>query len=196
MASSKGSKKPTKDVPQESNTPTQWVVVQLTSLGEREKNIASITRSVHHILRRKDLEVFVPAISQKGLGDSLTTWYSDGYIFVRFLDGVLYNSLQETAYFSMVLSKLVVVDGVRRMKYSLLNNKDLDPMRVGMKVMRVGKFSEDDSVKVIKGNYRNLPGKVSCVYDQGEVVQVCLNLRSKPMFIDFPASYLEKQKIL
>lgn len=196
MALSKGSKKRTKAAkgapPPVLVLSTKWVVVQLTQLGEREKNISLIVRAVHQILKRRELEVFVPAISQKGLDDSLTTWYSDGYVFVRFSDGIVYNSLQETTYFSTVLSKSAFVDGARKTVYSLLDDKDLDPMRVGMKVMKIGGFSEDNRVKVVKGSYKNLTGKISCVYDGGEVVQVCLSLRSKPMFMDFPASYLEK----
>jgi len=198
VASSKGSKKGTalRGPPVlPSLASTKWVVIQLTSLGEREKNLHLIERAVHQILKRKDLAVFVPAISQKARDESLTTWYSNGYVFVRFADDVVYNALQDTAYFSNVLSKTATASGTRKIVYSLLDDKDLDPMRSGMKTMRVmraGDLVEDNVVKVVKGNYKNLIGKVSMVYEGNENVQVYVDLRSKKVFMDFPSSYLEK----
>jgi transcription antitermination factor NusG len=197
VGSSKGSKNPTKSSPAAPVLVQKWVVVQLTSLGEREKNISLIERSVRQILRHKEIIVFVPAISQKGQKDSLTTWYSDGYIFVQFIDGVPYHALQDTPYFSSVLSKNSVVSGSRKLVYSLLDDKDLDTIRIGMKAlpttsMKSGKFSLDDRVKIVKGNYKNLVGKISCIYEGNENVQVYVDLRSKKTFMDFPASYLEK----
>lgn len=198
MALSKGSKKgsvPKGPPPAAAPSVTKWVVVQLTALGEREKNIHLIERAAQQILKRKDLTVFVPAISQKARDESLTTWYSNGYVFVRYMDNVHYNALQDTAYFSDVLSKTGVVGGVRKTVYSVLEDKDLDSMRSGMKsmrVMKVGSLVEENIVKVIKGNYKNLIGKVSMVYEGNENVQVYVDLRSKKVFMDFPSSYLEK----
>ncbi|OPZ34812.1 MAG: hypothetical protein BWY99_02422 [Synergistetes bacterium ADurb.BinA166] len=189
MASSKGSKKPSEAVPV---VPTKWVVVQLTSLGEKEKNLALIERSARQILRRPDIKVFVPAVSQRGQKDSLTTWYSDGYVFIQHVEGVSYNALQDKAYFSTVLSKPHFLNGSRKLILSLLDDKDLDPIRSGLKVMTVGGFSVDQSVRITKGNYKNLRGKISVIYDGAEIVQVYIDLRSKKMFMDFPASYLEK----
>jgi len=198
VALSKGSKKgsvPKGPPPAAAPSVTKWVVVQLTALGEREKNIHLIERAAQQILKRKDLTVFVPAISQKARDESLTTWYSNGYVFVRYMDNVHYNALQDTAYFSDVLSKTGVVGGVRKTVYSVLEDKDLDSMRSGMKsmrVMKVGSLVEENIVKVIKGNYKNLIGKVSMVYEGNENVQVYVDLRSKKVFMDFPSSYLEK----
>jgi transcription antitermination factor NusG len=187
VASSKGSKSQP-----EPSQPSKWVVVQLTPMGEREKNISLIEKSIHQILKRKDLSVFVPAVSQKGQKDSLTTWYADGYIFIQFVPGVSYSLLQDKAYFSIVLSKPNVENGVRKLAYSLLEDKDLDPMRDGMKVMTVGGFRVDQRVRITKGNFKNLKGKISVIYDGAETVQVYVDLLSKKMFLDFPASYLEK----
>ena len=174
----------------------KWVVVQLTSLGEREKNLAQFERSARKILKRNDIQVFVPAITQKVRDESLTTWYADGYVFIKFIDGIRYLSLQETAYFNMVLSKLSIVNGSKKLIYSLLTDKDLDPIRTGMKLMKVGKFNVNDQVKIIKGNYKNLLGKITCIYDGDENVQVYVDLRSKKLFIDFPSSYLSLIEII
>jgi len=171
---------------------TKWVVIQLTSMGEREKNIQSIIKSVHQLINRKDLEVFIPAISQKVRDESLTTWFSDGYVFVRYDENVNYIRLQETTYFSAVLCKKAVVNGTRRTLYSLLDDTDLNIMRKGMKDLKIGIFRVDQEVKIVKGNYKNLTGKVSYVYEGSENVQVYINLRSKKVFMDFPSSYLQR----
>jgi transcription antitermination factor NusG len=199
VASSKGSKvKNKKSVPPSAPTPvTQWVVVQLTALGEREKNIQLIIRSAHQILARNDLDVFVPAINQKGIGDSLTTWYSEGYVFVQYEPGVSYHKLAETNYFNSVLSTLGAVNGEKKRIYSLLTDKDLAHMRDGMQDLKVtaSRFKEDQRVKITKGSYKGLPGRVAMIYDDGERVQVFVNLRSIKgggIFMDFPASYLQK----
>lgn len=203
MASSKGSKVRAKPATKKIDAllspaaPLQWVVVQLTSLGEREKNLQLIVRSAHQILGRRDLEVFVPAINQKGLDDSLTTWYSEGYVFIQHVLGVGYHKLAETNYFSTVLSTMGHSNGEKKRLYSLLTDKDLAHMRNGMQDLKVtaSKFKEDQRVKITKGSYKGLPGRVSMIYDNGENVQVFVNLRSIKgggIYMDFPASYLQK----
>ena len=190
----------TKSIPKkkdDSTEPTKWVVVQLTSVGEREKNIQTIVRSVHQILRRNDIEVFVPAINQKGQDDSLTTWYEDGYIFIKFDPTIAYHKLSETNYFSNVLSTIKHVDGEKRRVYSILTDKDLTGMRSGMQELKTtsSKFKKDQEVKIMKGNFRDLLGKVSAIYEDGEKVQVFVKLASingGGIFLDFPASYLTK----
>jgi len=173
---------------------SQWVVVQLTPVGEREKNIQSIIRSARQILKQKDIEVFIPAINQKGQDDSLTTWYSDGYIFIKYIPTVSYHKLAETNYFASVLSTVAQVNREKKRVYSLLNDKDLAPMRTGMQDLKTtsSRFKEDQEVKIIKGNYKDMPGKISLIYDGGEKVQVFVHLKSIKgggVFMDFPASY-------
>lgn len=171
---------------------TKWVILQLTPTGEREKNIQAIIKSVRQILNRQDIEVFIPAISQKVRDESLTTWFSDGYVFARYVESVNYSKLQETTYFSMVLCKNQVVNGVRKIVYSLLDDCDLNIMRKGMKDLKIGEFHTEQEVKIVKGHYKNLTGKISAVYEGSENVQVYINLRSKKVFMDFPSSYLQK----
>jgi transcription antitermination factor NusG len=203
VASSKGSKAKAKSpakkkasIPPSAASPTQWVVVQLTALGEREKNLALIVRSAHQILGHK-LEVFVPAINQKGLDDSLTTWYSEGYVFIQHESGVGYHKLAETNYFSTVLSTMAVVNGEKKRMYSLLTDKDLKHMRNGMQELKVtaSRFKMDQEVRITKGSYKGLPGAISLIYDDGEKVQVFVKLKSIKgggLFMDFPASYIQK----
>ena len=182
------------------SAPTQWVVVQLTSVGEREKNLQQIVRSARQILRNKDIEVFVPAINQKGQDDSLTTWYSEGYIFIKYDPSIGYHKLVETNYFSSVLSTMTQVNREKKRMYSLLTDKDLSIMRSGMQDLKTvsSKFKEDQEVKITKGNYKDMPGKVSLIYDGGEKIQVFVLLKSIKgggIFMDFPASYLQKVEV-
>lgn len=197
MASAKGSKKPTPKhegpaaavVPSVPAPPAKWVIVQLTTAGEREKNLALLVRSAQRIIG-KPQEVFVPAISQKVRDESHTMFYMDGYVFVRFAEGVPYLRLQETTYFNQVLTKPGPERG--RRIFCLLDDCDLAPMRRGMQDMKVGEYGEGQKVKIIKGNYKNLQAVVSYAHDDGEHVQVYVDLASKKILMDFPISYLVK----
>jgi transcription antitermination factor NusG len=176
---------------------SQWVVVQLTPVGEREKNLQLIIRSARQILKNKDIEVFVPAINQKGQDDSLTTWFSEGYVFIKYYPDIGYHKLSETNYFSSVLSTMTQVNREKKRMYSLLSDKDLAPMRTGMQDLKTvsSKFREDQEVKITKGNYKDMPGTIAQIYEGGEKIQVFVHLKSIKgggIFMDFPASYLQK----
>lgn len=173
--------------------PVRWVIVQLTPLGEREKNLGLIVRSAQRILG-KPLDVFVPAVSQKVRDESQTMFYMDGYVFVKFEEGVNYLKLQETTYFNNVLTQSGIVNGERRRTFSTLEDKDIAPMRVGMSALKLGEFKEGQKVKIVKGNFKNLQAEVSFMHEDGEHAQVFVKLRSKPMLMDFPVSYLKKME--
>lgn len=171
----------------------KWVIVELTPIGEKEENISNIIHSVHKILNDHDLEVFVPAISQKDVGQyNQTLFYMDGYIFIRFKPGVSYFKLRETQYFKEVLC--TKRSKRREPRYSLLDNNEIDKLRAGMQQFKRREFEIDDEIKIKKGTYKNLKGIVSQVYDTMETVQVAVNLRSKRILIDFPATYIERVK--
>lgn len=185
-----GSKTKTKTSSIPPSAPIKWVIVQLTSLGEREKNIQSITRSAHRILG-KPLDVFVPAVSQNVRDESQTMFYMDGYVFIRHEDGVQYLKLVDTMYFSTVLIQTSTINGERRKVFSLLDDKDIAPMRVGMQTLKLGSFKEGQYVKIVKGNFKGLQAEISYVHEDGENAQVHVKLKSKPILIDFPVSYLK-----
>lgn len=165
----------------------KWVVVGLSSAGEKETDLKAISSAVRRILGR-DLKVFVPAVSKQARDDSHTLFYMDGYIFVEHRDGIPYVKLQDTTYFSQVLCS----KRGGRVEYSLVGDDVLAPLREGVKDLGTCKFSVNDKVRVIKGDFRNLRGNVRMVYDGGEVVQVDFSQRSKPLLIDFPVIYLQK----
>jgi hypothetical protein len=114
-------------------------------------------------------------------------FYMEGYAFVRYDEGVPYLRLQETTYFRSVLCQ----PGPRhKPRFSLLEDRALDPMRDGLRSIKFSEFSVDDDVKIVKGNYKNLPARVSMIYEDGETVQVYVDLRSKKILMDFPSTYL------
>lgn len=166
----------------------KWVIVELTSAGEKEETIQNIIQSAHKLLKNPDIEVFVPAISQTVRDDSQTMFYMNGYVFVEFVPGVQYLRLRETAYFRDVLCSYD--DG--QPQYSLLDDRELDSIRQGMDDLKVGEYEVGEAVLVKEGCYRNLPGVISLVYDDGQNVQVAVNLRSKKILIDFPVTYIER----
>lgn len=172
--------------------PVQWVTVQLSSQGEREKNLAVITKAVHQILR-SPIEVFIPAISQKVREESETLFYMEGYIFIKHVPDVQYFKLQDTTYFATVITKPVMVNGRRQNQYNLVPDSTLDPMRSGMQELRVVPFKTRDRVRVIKGSFKNMPGVIVDMQDDDQVAQVDLDtLRSKKLQISFPVTYLVK----
>lgn len=165
----------------------KWVIVQLSSTGEREKKISVLIRSVQQILKRK-VEVFVPAISQNARGDSQTMFYIDGYIFVKYEEDIPYLKLQDTTYFSSVLC--IFRRGSKKApQYSLLEDNQLDSMRKGMNSLKQVVFKVGEKVKVVEGNYKNLIGRVSIILDK-QNVQISIDLQSKKLLMDFPTTYL------
>lgn len=167
----------------------KWVIVELTSTGEKEENIQSIIQSAHKLLKKPDLAVFVPAISQTVRDDSQTMFYMNGYVFIEYMLGVNYLRLRETTYFRDVLCSSY---NNNEPQYSLLDDSELDSIRRGMDDLKVGEYKEGDAVLVKEGCYRNLPGVVSLVYEDKQNIQVAVNLLSKRMLIDFPVTYVEK----
>lgn len=192
MASSKGSgrKQVPKSPPAPSEPPPKWVVVQLTSLGEREKNIDTIARAVRRILG-DGVEVFVPAVVQKVREESHTMVYMDGYVFVRYSEGVNYLKLQETTFFKCVLC---TPGGNGKKTYHLLDNFVLDKMRDGVKSLKTqtANYGANQEVRITKGTLKGLRGKVMSVYEDGKKILVHVPLASKPVLIEFPPTHLEK----
>jgi transcription antitermination factor NusG len=168
----------------------KWVIVQLSPLGEREKNTNIIANSIRRMLGNKTLGVFIPAISEAARDESHTVFYMEGYIFVEFIDTINYLRLHEIPYF-----KTVIVDNTikRGCPYSLLDDRSLNPMRVGMEALKKQPIKEGDRVRVIKGTYKNLVGDVEMLRNDDELVTVNACLASKPMLIELPASFLRKE---
>lgn len=171
----------------------RWVIVELSSTGEKETDVLSIKSAVCRILRRNDLEVFIPAISQGVRNDSQTLFFMDGYIFVEYHSGVSYLKLRDTSFFRDVLC---TSSRDANPSFSLLSDVELEPMRAGTESLKSVSFKIGDQVRVITGTYKNLRGEVSLVYDDGKNVQVTVNhLRSKRgLLVDFPSTYLERSK--
>lgn len=193
MSSSKGSPKNKKTQPPVLKTCTdqpallkKWVVVQLSPTGEKEKDLSILERSVRRYLGK--LEVFVPAtkqITKDGVrDDSSTMFYMDGYIFVEFVEGINYGKLTDTTYFLSVLTT--------NRKYHLLDDSVLSPMRAGVQQLKIRSFQKGDFVKVIHGSFKNLVGSVVMIDDVGEKVTVSSNTSSKPVLMEYHASYLQK----
>jgi len=162
----------------------KWVIVQLSTSAEKEKNLSAFSKSVKRHLG-KELAVFVPAATLSAREDNHVVYYMEGYIFVEYFKGINYNRLNDTAYFSNVLTHPST--GVH-----LIDDSEISHLRKGMAEMKIGAFSKGDEVKVTKGSFKNMTGKVSFVYDGGESVQIDVGLKSKPYLIDYPANYLVK----
>lgn len=160
----------------------RWVVVGLSTIGERESNVKLLSDAVRGTLGVQ-LEIFVPAVSKKH-----ASYYMDGYIFVKYVPGVQYMKLQDTQYFNQVLRSGRGQD----VAYSLVDDSTLAPLRKAVKKFGICKFAENDHVRVVKGEYKGMDGHIIAIYDGGETVQVDMSRRSKPVLADYPVIYLEK----
>ncbi len=112
----------------------------------------------------------------------------DGYIFVKYQDGIPYLKLQDMSYFSTVLcshERGTIV-------YSIVDDSTLAPLRKGVEDLNVCQFIVGDKVCVIRGEFKNLTGTVRMIHEGGETVLVDVSQRSKLMLIDFPVIYLQK----
>jgi len=167
----------------------KWVIVELSPNGEHDGDVETIKSNIRRILKIKDIQIFIPAMSKKIRDDSQTLFFMDGYVFVEYRDNVQYLSLRDTAFFNDVLCNLTRSHNSVP-SFSLLNDSDLDPMRDGLDQMQRRIFKIGDIVKVIIGSYKNLRGEVSIVYDE-HTVQLSVNhLDSKKILIDFPTTYI------
>lgn len=169
----------------------KWVVVSLSSNGEKENDIEAIKRAARRILRNQALDVYVPAVSQTVRGESETMFYMQGYVFIRYAESVPYLRLRETPYFTDVLCSYIN----RKLRYNLLNGSELKKIQDGVDNLRFSKFETGNEITIIKGNFKNLPGVVSCVYSE-ETIQVSIVLRSKRLLMDFPSTYLAKRRVV
>ncbi len=164
----------------------KWVAVQLSNTGEKEKNLDLIKRFIFKTLKN-NVEVFIPSVSLKRQDESQTFCFMEGYIFIRYQEGINYFSLESAPYF-----KLVLKNPSGSIPYSLIDDKNINPMKDGLDNMKKSPFTVGDRVKVMKGDYKRLEGEVSLVSDDSETIQIFINMSSKKLLIDFPSSYLKK----
>lgn len=178
-------------IPPDSNI-GDWVIVALSQFGEKEKNLEAIKKSSLRLLRRA-LEVFIPAKTIKVREEEQVNFYLDGYIFIKYEDGVDYTRLNDTPLFSNVLVKrLRNAKGERYFVYCLVKDKELEPLRARMEAAPEPEFKIGDSILIRQGTYKNLQGVISSIYDDGKNCQIKVDLRSKCLLVDFPISYVTK----
>lgn len=163
-------------------------MVSLSPTGERETNLKAIRNAACRILKNQTLEVYIPAISQTVRGESETMFYMQGYIFIKYKPDISFLKLRETQYFTDILCSI----SQRRINYKFLSNDELEKIRNGVNNLRLSEFKEGDEIYITKGDFKNLPGKINCVYNS-EQVQVLIELRSKVLLVDSPSIYIQKR---
>lgn len=161
----------------------------MSSAGEKEADLKAIARAARRILAAPDLEVFVPAVLQDARQDSHTTVYMEGYAFVQFVPGVQYSKLRETTYFRDVLRDRSSGGPM----YALLPDVQIRKMRAGMEKMNVVAFAVGDQVRILRGEFKNMRGTVSDVDPEKQTVTLSPNLKSKPMLVEYPFSFVKKE---
>lgn len=169
-----------------------WVIIALSQFGEKEKNLEAIKKSSFRLLR-KAVEIFIPAKTIKVREEEQVNFYLDGYIFIRYEDGVDYTRLNDTPLFNNVLVKRIRGNkGERYYVYCLVKDKELEPLRKRMDQLLEPEFKVGDKVSIRQGTYKNLRGSISAIYDDGKNCQIKVVLRSKCLLVDFPISYIIK----
>jgi transcription antitermination factor NusG len=155
-------------------------------MGERENKPEAISRAVQHILGQ--LDVFIPAVSEKRQAEEHTVYFMEGYVFVEYRPNIQYLKLLEIPFFKSVMCHRGERSGGEP-SYSLLDDKVLDPIRTGMQEMKCRALKVHDHVRVNRGTYKNMHGVVDMIGPDGVLVNA--KLTSKPLKIEFPASWLD-----
>lgn len=163
-------------------------MVALSSNGERETNLDAIKQSACRLLKNHQIDIFIPAVSQTVRGESETIFYMNGYVFIKYREEIPYLKLRETTYFNDILCSFAN----RKIRYKLLDDVELEKIRQGVNDLKFSEFQVGDEVMVTKGNFINLPGKVSYIYSE-ETLQIAIVLRSKQALMDFPSTYIRKR---
>lgn len=171
------------------DSPLQWVIVELSSAGEKESDLKAVANAARRLLANPKLEVFIPAMSQGVRQDSHTTVYMEGYAFVQFFPGIQYSKLRETMYFRDVL-RCRTSGGP---SYALLPDSQVRKMRAEMEKVKIPEFEIGSKARILRGEFKGMRGTINEVYPDKQTVLFSANLGSKPLLVEYPYSFVKKE---
>jgi len=167
---------------------SDWVVLELTPRSEGE-DPDLIRRSIRNTLKRKDIEVFVPAAVTQVGDDRVVHYLVEGYVFVRHESSVDYLRLEGSRFVQTVLST-----GVRRKALSTVRDVDINRMRAQIAKQVDQGIGVGDTVMISSGAYRHIEATVIEEILETQTVQVHVKLRSKETIVTLPRSFLQVVK--
>jgi 5'-3' exonuclease/transcription antitermination factor NusG len=169
-----------------SDTPQQWVVLELTSKAEGEDPDVIRASIRHHI---RDAEVFVPAsVVQRGPVREYQ-YLVDGYAFILHKHpDKHYSRLDDTKY---VESALYQPTGVKREKrLATVSSEQIAKLRAQIKVEVDQGIEVGDTVVISSGPYKNISAVVRDEIPEHDSVVVHIQLRSTDRLVTLPRAFM------
>lgn len=167
----------------------QWVVLELTRLGEKEKP-EDLLEILKNEVDDDDVEIFIPAKTFIRKNNRTSVTLMEGYVF--FSGGKpasFYFDLEDMPQISKVLTK---DDNTGRyIKY--LPDNEIQTLKDKLQVLTVSHIEEGDRVDIIDGVYKNLEGVVLGfnVSTEYALVQI-IGLVSLETVVELPLQFLER----
>lgn len=165
-----------------------WVAVELTHLGEQRAAEGTLGKFLRKELGvDDDWPVFIPSVTYIKDGRKTTVHLMEGYAFVA-------TGLPETTYFALErkanVTQVLSVRGSKGMRaLHVLRDDRIQEIRHRMRALQAESIPIGSKVIIMDGTYSALHGSVVDV--EGDMVQVCIMLRSLNIIATIPRNFLE-----
>jgi transcription antitermination factor NusG len=165
-----------------------WIAIELSKQGEDRVEDGSLAEVIRHDLGVENHPVFVPAVTYPKGGKRITLHLMEGYVFVATgLPETRYFALENRSYVNQVMSTRTGPHRIRSL--SVIDNDYIDTLRIQLRDMVASDIEQNATVRVTKGRYRSLEGRVIGV--EGDQAYVEIKLRSLWAIATIPKVFLE-----
>ncbi len=165
-----------------------WVILELTRQGEQRVTDGSFERVIRKAMNLDpDHGVFIPSMTYKKAGRTVTLHLMEGYAFVE-------SGLSETLYFKIEGHN--DVKGVMSSKspsgmriVHTLPNNEVEKMRKKLRLMIMGDISCGSTVNISDGPYRGMDGLVLDLEEDYAILKI--EMRSLAIVTKIPQVFLD-----
>jgi len=174
--------------PKDTRDQNNWIVLELTNLGEQKILENKLEEIIKSLLGFKEIEIFIPTITYTRGNKNVALHLMEGYIFISScLDEDYYFQLEQTPY----INKVMTTDNHKKMRQlSVVEDHIVQTMKMDLRKLITSTIVVGDSIIIVRGNYKNLEGKVFDVY--GDYAEVEIILRSVAFITKVPKVFLEQ----
>ena len=165
-----------------------WVILELTRQGEQKVAEGVFDKVLRKAMSLEDAHgVFVPSMTYKKAGRTVTLHLMEGYAFVE-------SGLPETAYFKMEAHQDVkrVMSSASPSGMRILHtlpDKDILSMRDKLRTMVMGDVTPGSTVNISDGPYRGMDGEVLDLEEDYAILKI--SMRSLAIVTKIPQVFLE-----
>lgn len=140
----------------DSDSSKQWVILELSHLGEKE-NPKDLVTLLQGDIGDKEVDIFVPSTSFHRRDNWVTICLMEGYIFIRGgLSAGFYFNLEDSAYIQRVLTR----DEPHGRFLVYVPDSEVEDLKERLRTQTLRDFGEGDKIEIIEGAYESLEGTV------------------------------------